>query len=1356
MLQKIIVVVVGLIMSVVGALSPDMIAGKRAGEGGEELAANTADQTLSTLRTSSGDAFARVSVLWIEVDGRRVTEDAWGTGEVEEIRFKVGVKDIEDVALAVGDKIVPLHPTDIITIRMFRGDFSYRSVGTPLASLQLQGVVKTTVLNEGDVGNRVLTRVNELDLKERPAQPGDESRVAYVVLTTGQKVDTVAVEDGGARLFTEEVSSLADAKNEPGNLLAKWVKFDGKLIREYTWGDGGIGKIEFEPAEGTQRSIVLAFNGETFEIGAGERIVIEDFVGEHLVYQVSGGMMRLRLDGYARAYLTADAVPTPQQGGPGAPLAHFDFLPPNPKSTDTVHFRDRSTDDGIIVFRQWDFGDNTSNVLPDPSKRFGRPGSYDVTLSVTDNDLKTTNVTRTIVVRNSDPVSDFDFTPKIVSTDSVVAFTDHSYDADGTLANWTWSFGDGGSAFSRHPTHRFTRAGNVTVTLTTIDELGGRSSLSKVILVRNAPPLASFTYSPGQPISLDPIQFVDNSSDRDGRVVAWNWSFGDGRYGAGSAPVHAYAKPGSYTVTLTVHDDMGDVDTVSTTVGVGNRMPHADFTWTPDNASAGAPMTFTSHSSDPDGNILAARWNFGDAAEVAAGHIVSHTFPRAGKYNVTLTVTDNNLGTNSVMHTVTINNSAPRASMIFSPNPTYRGMEVVFSDTSSDPDGDSIVNTTWDLGDGAVAYGPVVRHTYSVLGSRAVTLTVRDEFGQTASVTRPIQVLNRAPTVGMQFAPRPAAVADNVTFVASGTDPDAPQNELTYLWSFSDGPTATAPTVTRTFNSTGHYTVSVRAADPDGGVSGPRVVSFFVDLATPRVIFNWTPVIPARDQLVTFNDSSWSANGAIREWRWSFGDNTGVMGTRQVSHVYKTNGTFTVKLIVTDSEGRSNVSEQQIVVNLLPLPGFTAPPPPIELGVPVPFNDGSTDPDGVVVAWSWDFGDGRTSTERNPIHPGYTTPGTYPVRLTVTDDRGAQASTTAFVDVANTPPVAEWIRDETGDPIVINESILFNGSARSYDPDGNPLVSYNWTFGDRTPLQRGPSVLHAYRQSGHWTVGLTVWDGARASPTTSLSHREVHVQPLHPVQLVIQARMPDGTYAPIGLPPYSVSVRVAGEELDGSTFDFATSKVEATIPPSAWVHNDSVRVRLSAPFLGVNEWSGTLTDYTEIIFANLTLRMSVGAELVPARGDRVSFLALLGNRPDHYGDPIYSDMFERPHGTGRLAYADGTPAGNMRVDVEARWVPLYQLSNARNDTEAQFSLPNWCRVASATSLANGTFAWTFDGASACYLNSVAGASGLYPAGRWEVRARPQVPSAENKVSPIRAFYVDPTGGIILQAMQGLA
>lgn len=1360
MLQKILVVLVGLIMSVVGALSPEgLLASRNEGADGPQLAGNVAEETLATLRTSDGQAFARISVLWAEVDGRRVTEDAWGTGEVEELRFKVGVKGVEDAALAVGSKVVELHPTDIITIRMFRGDFSYRGLGTPLATLQLQGTVKTTVLRDGDLDNRVLTKIDGI-VEDASSDPGGEEKVAYVVLTTGQKVDTVAVEDGGSRLFTEEASAATAAKNEPGNLLAKWVKVDGRLVQEYTWGDGTLAKVEFEPAESASRSVVLAFNGETYEVPAGERIVVEDFVGEYLMYQVSGGLVRVRLDGYARAYQNAPALPDPQQGGEGAPLTSFEFAPQVPRTTDTVQFRDRTTDDGIPIFRHWDFGDNSSSVVQDPTHRYERPGTYEVTLSVTDNDLKTSNMTRTIIIRNTDPVTDFDFSPHIVTTDTLVSFSDQSYDPDGTLAGWSWDFGDGTTSTLRHPTHRFTRGGNVTVTATVTDDLGGRSSLSKVILVRNTPPLAGFSFSPGSPLTLDPIQFISNSTDTDGQIVNWNWSFGDGRYGAGSSPVHAYERPGLYTVGLTVTDDAGDADTASTIMLVGNRPPFAEFVWNPDGQAATIPLSFTSQASDPDGLIVLQRWSWGDGSVDSIGTQATHTFPGAGTYLVTLTVTDNTLGVSNVTRSVTVANSAPRANMVMAPNPTYRGVPVTFSDSSVDPDGDAITNFTWELGTN-LRYGRVIVDTFDAIGSYPITLTVTDEEGQTSSITRTLRVLNRPPTVTVDFTPRSPTAGEPVSFTATAVDPDLEGGAVNVSWVFSDGPTEYGSAVTRTFARQGNYSATVRGTDSEGGESAPQVVHFTVNFAKPVADFTWDPLVPVPNEMVNFTDQSTSANGPIREWRWDLGDGgpRSISSRTTPSYAYREDGSYLVRLEVKDSEGQTGSVEKLVVVNVPPIARIIAPGGILQLNAPVEFQDDSIDPDGAVVNWSWNFGDGTTSDARHPTHPGFATPGAYTVRLTVTDDRGTTDTDAVTLNVANTPPVANW--DHSPLTPARGQPVSFFGYDHSFDPDGSPLTQFEWTFGDGTPATGGPdmgNVTHSFLRSGRYLVGLKVADGAGMSLRTPLSHQPLNVTPEHSVQLNIKGIMPDGSIAPITLPPYAVSVRVGNVAVDGSQFYPNGDVMEVNVDPSLWVHGDAAVVRVSAPFLaGVNEQSVILRDGVSVIDLTFPLRMAVRAELEPAPGNEISLLAILGADEDYGGDPLYSDMTEKPHGTGVIIYADGSRAEFQRVHIEARWVPLRALGGSRNVTEnseTAGAFPNFCKAGDAMSDANGAFNWSLDGESPCYLNAIA--NGVYPVGRWEVRARPQVAAAENRLGSTQVFYVDPTGGLLLRASLGLA
>src|SRR5213078_710494 len=158
----------------------------------------------------------------------------------------------------------------------------------------------------------------------------------------------------------------------------------------------------------------------------------------------------------------------------------------------------------------------------------------------------------------------------------------------------------------------------------------------------------------------------------------------------------------------------------------------------------------------------------------------------------------------------------------------------------------------------------------------------------------------------------------------------------------------------------------------------------------------------------TFTDGSSDADGTVVAWRWTFGD--GATSTdRNPSHTYALAGTYTVGLTVTDDKGATGSTTKSLTVgaatNQPPKATFTASCMNLTCG----FTDASTDADGQVVGWRWSFGDGATSTERNPSH-AYATGGTYTVGLTVTDDKGATGSTTKSVTVTapNQPPVANF------------------------------------------------------------------------------------------------------------------------------------------------------------------------------------------------------------------------------------------------------------------------------------------------------------------------------------------------------------
>ena len=164
----------------------------------------------------------------------------------------------------------------------------------------------------------------------------------------------------------------------------------------------------------------------------------------------------------------------------------------------------------------------------------------------------------------------------------------------------------------------------------------------------------------------------------------------------------------------------------------------------------------------------------------------------------------------------------------------------------------------------------------------------------------------------------------------------------------------------------------------------------------PTADFTYTTT----DLTVDFTDQSTDTDGSVVAWSWNFGDG-GTSTDQNPSYTYAADGTYTVSLTVTDDDGATGSTSQDVSVSS----GTTNSPPTADFTyttseLTASFKDASTDSDGSVVGWSWDFGDGGTSTAQNPSYT-YAADGTYTVSLTVTDDDGATGSTSQDVTVSS-------------------------------------------------------------------------------------------------------------------------------------------------------------------------------------------------------------------------------------------------------------------------------------------------------------------------------------------------------------------
>jgi PKD repeat protein len=352
------------------------------------------------------------------------------------------------------------------------------------------------------------------------------------------------------------------------------------------------------------------------------------------------------------------------------------------------------------------------------------------------------------------PVAKFTESAHTVYTGEVITFNaENSFDPDGQIISYLWSFGDGVNATGVVVGHAYSDNGTYTVTLTVTDNDNKTGSATAGKTVLNRPPIASFTESAEIAETDEVIYFnASESYDLDGQIESYFWDFGDGNNATGITISHSYAQDGVYTVTLTVTDDDGDTGSANSTKTVLNRPPVASFTESATVVLTGETIHFdASGSYDPDGTISSYLWSFGDGS-TGTGKTVDHRYADNGIYTVTLTVVDNDGGTASTSDTKTVLNRPPVALFNETAETVQIGEAITFNASDSyDPDG-HIVSYFWDFGDETNATGVVVSHAYSNNGTYTVKLTVTDDDGATASATAVKTVLNNSTTSFIQSA----------------------------------------------------------------------------------------------------------------------------------------------------------------------------------------------------------------------------------------------------------------------------------------------------------------------------------------------------------------------------------------------------------------------------------------------------------------------------------------------------------------------------------------------------------------------------------------------------------------------------
>jgi len=623
-------------------------------------------------------------------------------------------------------------------------------------------------------------------------------------------------------------------------------------------------------------------------------------------------------------------------------------------------------------------------------------------------------------VYNVLPNAQLIITPAVPHPGSPAEFNaEGSDDPNDPIVSYHWEFGDGIEATGSVVSHTYPEAGEYTITLILTDSKGGETRLTRDVQVAlTTPPLADFSLvlKPDQEVARagDLLTFQDESSDADSEIISWEWHFGDGSEATGRRVAHSYEAYGTYSVGLRVTDTHGEVGIQTRSLSIASRLPVVVFTFSPEHPNQSETVQFNaSESFDPDGEIVSYRWDFdGDGIIDVEGaeSTVVYEYDSGGHFTPRLQAIDDQAGSSMRERTIDVN-AVPNAQFQLSSFEPLELELVTLTDLSYDSDG-TIVQWSWDFGDGTISDEVSPSHAYRQNGLMEIILTVTDESGASDTAIASINVGNLPPVAALTVVEATLPTGSAFSFNASGSYDPSPQGSLTrFEWSLDGGNEyeleTTLPSLAHTFVDDGQVVVRVRVTDSDGAIAVSEPLNITVTNRPPTVSrVTWSPNDPSDIDDVVFTAHASDPDGEITDWTWTL--ESGAMGSSQeFAHAFKDDGSYSLSIQVRDNDGATSAAYSVTVDirNAPPVADFTAMQTSTCGVGSVQFDASESydpSPTGRLVHVGWDFGDGTncpgssddcSDTRRLTPEHCYSEPGTYIVTLVVIDEHGAMSST---------------------------------------------------------------------------------------------------------------------------------------------------------------------------------------------------------------------------------------------------------------------------------------------------------------------------------------------------------------------------
>ncbi|MCH2225246.1 MAG: PKD domain-containing protein [Crocinitomicaceae bacterium] len=639
----------------------------------------------------------------------------------------------------------------------------------------------------------------------------------------------------------------------------------------------------------------------------------------------------------------------------------------------------------------WDFGNGSTFNGPNPPiQNYVADGSYSVSLTMTDANGCTATESLANIITVSAPTVNFSMDNYNGCAPLTVQFSESSTSPDPSgdpITTWLWDFGDGSGPFSGQipPPHDYP-VGVYTVSLTVLTQNGCQASLTLPDIIEvGSIDQVNFSVNPMVDCAKNPFDFIDlttfNGTPDPGEVI-YAWDFGDSGMSSVQSPTYEYPLDTGYFDVELIVDWRGCVDTFTMTQAVYVQAPISIFT--PDQMLFCNPSSFPVTLNVDDMAILGVDsdsvemiWKWGDGATTLLGDsdlnglnqgTASHDYGAYGSFVLEQVVYNHTTGCeDSTQQTIHISETI--ADFTVSNDSVCVGVPLDLTSTSTSSH--TLVSYSFDMGNGGFASGTPTVFTYNNSGTFDITLTATNNVGCSGTNTFVGMTSLALPTAIID----PSAIAGCSPVVVNYTDLSLPNGNgmpiSSVLWTFPDASTVTTGAGASTsFNylTDGVFTTTMIATDEFGCnsllatvnmVTTKPVASFVVDSVVCDL-----EQFTATNQSTGATSSNWfidSSPAGVTLDLTTYFDEVTSLSAEHVDH--------NIVLIVTDPNGCTDTTDHDIIVSMpradidFALSGastnangeFTCPP------VFSDFTDFS-ESYGTITNWSWDFGNGNSST----------------------------------------------------------------------------------------------------------------------------------------------------------------------------------------------------------------------------------------------------------------------------------------------------------------------------------------------------------------------------------------------------------